>query len=232
MITLIHGSDTAASRKYFLDEKEKFADAMILDADKVNLTDLTQIFDGGGLFGETKYVFIEQFLTKRKKSADYKEIITYLEKSAGENTIFLWENKELEIGTIKALKQPLIKAFKLPQTLFQLLDELRPGNGQQLVKLFHQTIESAEIEMVFFMLVRQIRLLIALSDQSNNETTIDEIKRMQPWQRGKLQKQAASFSSEELLDLYTKLYQIEAGQKTGGLNSPLASAIDFLLLAV
>lgn len=232
MLTLIHGNDTAASRKYFLDEKQQYEDALILDADKVNLTDLAQIFEGGGLFGETKYVFIEHFLTKRKKSADFKEIIAYLEKSASENNIVLWENKELEISSLKTFKQPIIKAFKLPQTLFQLLDELRPGNGKQLVSLFHQTIENAEKEMVFFMIVRQMRLLLALSDSGNAESEIDEIKRMAPWQRGKLQKQASLFKEEELLALYDRLFAMEAGLKTGNLNTSLVSAIDIFLLAV
>ncbi|MGI8420183.1 MAG: hypothetical protein ACR2LN_06110 [Candidatus Levyibacteriota bacterium] len=239
MLTIIHGADTALSRKYFLDEKKKYADSLLLDADKVNLTDLAQIFEGGGLFGETKYVFIEHFLTKRKKSADYKDILAYLEKSADENTILLWENKELEIGTLKAFKRPVIKAFKLPQTLFQLLDEIKPENGTQLINLFHQTIAATEIEMVFFMLIRQVRLLLALSSVipakagiHNEDNPIDEVKRMQSWQRGKLQKQASLFSTEQLLDFYNKLYQIERGQKTGCLNTSLVSAIDFLLLEV
>lgn len=232
MLTIIHGSDTAASRKYFLDEKERYTDAVILEADKVNLTDLAQILEGGGLFGETKYVFIEQFLTKRKKSGDYKDILEYLENHADENTIFLWENKELEIGTLKALKRPIIKAFKLPQSLFQLLDEIKPGNGEHLVKLFHQTIETAETEMVFFMLIRQIRLLLALNEDPQTEKAIDEIKRMQPWQKTKLQKQASLFETEELVAIYAQLYHIEKGQKTGGLNTSLVSAIDFLLLEV
>lgn len=230
MLTLIHGSDTAASRKYFLDEKQRFQDALLLDAEKVNLTDLAQIFEGGGLFGESKYVFIELLVTKKKKASDFKDIITYLEDHADDHTITLWENKELDIGTTKAFKKALIKPFKLPQTLFLLLDNLKPGNGEMLVSYFHQTIAAAEPEMVFFMLIRQFRLLLALSDEGTNQ--IDEVKRMAPWQRTKLQKQAALFSKEELLSNYQKLYKIELGQKTGGLSAALIPTIDFLLLEI
>ncbi len=230
MLTIIHGADTAASRKYFLDQKEPYSDAVLLDADKVNLTDLTQIFEGGGLFGESKFLFIEQLITKKKKAADFKELVEYLEKNADEHTIFLWESKELEIGTLKAFKKAAQRPFKLPQTLFLLLDSLRPGNGETLVKLFHQTIDSAETEMVFFMLIRQYRLLLALSETSENE--IEEIKRMAPWQRTKLEKQAKLFTRDDLKTIYHKLYAIEHGQKTGGLNSSLSTAIDFLLLEI
>ncbi len=151
MLTIIHGSDTALSRKYFLDEKQKLKDAILIEAEKVDLTELAQLFEGGGLFGETKYLFIEQLLTKRKKSSDFKDILTYLEKNAGENTIFLWEGKELERGTLNALKKAVVRTFKFPQTLFQLLDAILPDNNKTLIKLFHQTIETTEPEMIFFM---------------------------------------------------------------------------------
>lgn len=230
MITIIHGSDTAASRKYFLDQKQQFADALLLDADKVTLTDLAQIFEGGGLFGDSKYVFIEQLITKKKKSSDFKEILVYLEKNAGENAIYLWENKELDIGTTKMFQSASFRPFKLPQTLFLLMDSIAPGNGKKLVNLYQQTLESAEAEMIFFMLIRQFRLLLGLAESGENE--IDELKRMAPWQKQKLQKQAAQFTKEELESLYVRLYQIEHGQKTGGLTAPLNATIDFFLLTI
>jgi DNA polymerase III delta subunit len=233
MITLIHGSDTALSRKYFMDEKQKANDAVILDADSVNLTDLTQLFDGGGLFGETKYLFIEQLLTKRKKSADLPEILNYLEKNGTEHTIILWEGKELERGSLMLLKTATVRIFKLPQSLFQFLDTLAPGNGKILIKLFRQTIETSETEMVFFMLIRQIRILLALNGaQSQTSEAIDEAKKLAPWQKSKLEKQANLFKPDQLLTLYDKLFQIELGQKTGTLGSPLDSTIDFLLVEV
>lgn len=230
MLTLIHGLDTANSRKYFLDQKQQYADALLLDGDKVNLTDLAQIFEGGGLFGESKYIFIEQLVTKKKKASDFKDIIEYLENHAEEHTIVLWENKELDIGTTKTFKKALIRPFKLPQTLFILLDSIKPGNGSTLVSLFHQTIESAETEMVFFMLIRQFRLLLGLAESGVSE--IDELKRMAPWQRTKMQKQAAQFTKEELLAIYNQLYAIERGQKTGGLATGIIPTIDFLLLDI
>lgn len=233
MITIFHGSDTAQSRKFFLNEKNNQQTAVYLEAEQVNLTDLAQVFDGGGLFNETKYIFIEQFLTKRKKSSDYKEIIAYIEKRASENTIYFWENKELEISVLKTFPKAIIRAFKLPQTLFQLLDALRPKNHQEIIKLFHETIENTETEMVFFMLVRQFRILLALSQKENHSSeTIDELKRMAPWQKTKLEKQANLFTLPHLLTLYEALFTIEVGQKTGTLTSSLICAIDFFLLEV
>jgi len=235
MLTIIHGSDTAQSRKNFLAERAKYPDAILLDADQINISDLTQIFEGGGLFGETKNIFIEQYLSKKKKNSDYKAILTYLEKNSAENTIFLWENKELERGALNEMKKAAVKIFKLPQTLFILLDSIQPGNYKSLIKLFHETIEKAETEMVFFMLIRQFRMLLALSNKKNNPLdtpSIDELKRLQPWQKTKLEKQANSFELAHLLTLYSNLFELEVGQKTGTLTSPLITAIDFFLLDV
>ena len=237
MLIIIHGNDTALSRKNFMEEKEKFTQAVQLSAEQVTLTDLAQLFEGGGLFGETKYVFIEQFLTKQKKSSNYKEIVNYLEKSAADNTIVLWEQKELERATLNSFKNAKIHAFNLPQTLFQLLDAIKPTNGELLITLFHKTIKYTETEMVFFMLIRQLRLLLGVYNMgssfvSGGTEQIDEIRRMAPWQKSKLEKQAASFELPHLLDLYNKLFIIEAGQKTGGLTSSLVSAIDIFLLEV
>jgi DNA polymerase III delta subunit len=230
MLTIIHGTDIVASRKYFLEQKQAHPDAVSLDADGVNLTDLAQVIEGGGLFDESKLIFIEQFLTKRKKSGDYKDIIIYLDTHADDHTIFLWENRELDISTQKAFKKAAVRPFKLPQTLFTLLDSIKPHSGPALVKLFHQTITDTEVEMVFFMLVRQFRMLISLADQSASQE-IDEVKRL-TWQRSKMQKQASLFEHEQLLALYNNLFEIEREQKTGGLTMPLASRIDFFLLEV
>lgn len=243
MITIIHGSDTSLSRKYFLDEKQKVVNAVLLDAEQVNLTDLTQVFEGGGLFGESKFIFIEQLLTKRKKSTDLTGILTYLEKNATGHTIFLWEGKELDRGTLTLLKNPIVKIFKLPQTLFQLLDAILPGNGKTLIKLYHQTLVASDAEMVFYMLIRQIRILLAikripanLDSKSPNEVNtpdpIDEVKRIAPWQKNKLENQANHFEVQQLLTIYSKLFTLEVGQKTGTLAVPLSSAIDFLFMEV
>ena len=78
------------------------------------------------------------------------------------------------------------------------------------------------------MLVRQFRLLMAI--KSNAE--IDETKRMAPWQKGKMIKQAEGFSDEKLMDLYQKLYVIESGMKTGGNTLSLSDTIDIFLTEI
>src|SRR6185369_7856336 len=174
MITIIHGTDIVSSRKFFLDEKEKHPEIVILDGEKITLTDLAQIFEGGGLFEESKTVFIEHFFARKKRKEEFATFAGYLQKQSS-HTIYLWEGKELETSALNSLKSATPRVFKLPQTLFAFLDSLKPGNHKQLLALFHQTLETTDPEMIFFMLVRQFRLLIALSTPT--EYAIDELKR-------------------------------------------------------
>lgn len=233
MLTIIHGDDIAASRKYFTEARDKEPDAQIVDGEKVSLTDLAQLLEGGGLFAETKTIFIEQFFARKKKKEEFAALSSYLEKNAESNTTIIWEGKELDRSSLGLLKTATPRLFKLPQTLFLFLDSLKPGNGKQLISLFHQTIETTEAEMVFFMLVRQVRLLLAVSGGAEGEgTPIDEIKRMQPWQRSKLEKQAKLFSPEQLITLHNNLFSLELGQKTGTLSNTILTSVDFLLLEI
>lgn len=230
MITIIHGTDIANSRKYFFDQKERFPDAELFSGEKLTLTDLAQILEGGGLFMEQKTIFIENFFHKKKNKTEFKALAEYIQKHTDAHSLFLWEGKELERSAFTLFKTAVPKVFKLPQTLFLFLDNIRPGNGQQLIKLFHQTVATTDAEMVFFMLVRQIRFLLAAKDPQMSE--IDELKRMQPWQKTKLQKQASLFTPKQLQQLYQQLFSLEVAQKTGTLSNSILTNIDFLLLGI
>jgi DNA polymerase III delta subunit len=224
MLTLIHGDDTAASRTFYLEVKKKSESPVTLEADKINLTDIVQVLTGGGLFGEEKHVFIESLLSKKKKSPELSAILTELEHT--DSDIYLWEGKEIDKRTISSLKNVKNHIFKLPESLFQFLDSLAPGNPQ-MIRLYHQNLNTLEPEFLFSMLIRQLRLLLAVSSPVQDE--IEELKRMS-WQRAKLQKQSRTFGEEALKKHYRKLYEIDLAQKTGTLPIPLSSAIDFWLL--
>lgn len=228
MITIIHGDDIVSSRNFFVSQKQKIKNPLEFNGESVTLTDLIQIFEGGELFSEEKTLFLEDFLTKRKQSRDKDQILSYLAKYQN-HEVFLWEGKEASLKSLALFKKAEVKRFKLPQSLFAFLDSIKPGSGPSLISLFHKALENMEAELVFFMLVRQIRLLLALSDSTSNEQ-IDEVKRLAPWQRGNLQRQTSFFTTKELKIHFTRLYEIDLAQKTGSLSLSLIQAIDFFLL--
>lgn len=231
MITIIHGDNVTESRNYFLELKSKEKDALSFDGNKITISDLVQNIEGSGLFSDTKKLFIEEFLSKTKKTEkNAKEILNFIAKNSKESAFILWESKEITKRDLFVFKNAIIKIYKLPKNIFLFLDNLRPDNSRNLLNLFHQALESGiKEELILFMMQRQFRILLALSDPGSVEQ-IDEISRLAPWQMSKLERQAKLFQGSALKKIYKKLHEIELGQKTGSLNLSLTQSIDFLLM--
>lgn len=225
MITIIHGDDIVSSRKHFLFQREKVQNSLILDGEKISLTELIQTFEGS-LFGSQKTIFIEDLFGRKGK--EYVEVADYLKRQkTGE--IILWEGKELSKTSLSVFPKANLLLFALPKVLFSFLDGIRPGNGKDLVSLFHKVLQQTEAELVFYMIIRQFRMLLALSD-SKSSKQIDEAIKLAPWQREKLRRQAQLFSLDRLKKIYSKLYTIDLAQKTGNTSLTLTQNIDIFLL--
>ncbi len=227
MITIIHGDDTSASRKFFTDKKGK--DALPILGEKLTILDIKQQGSSGGLFEAPVALFVEGFIANSKPGKNLDEITSYLKQNSKDVDVYFWEKKELTkkqtslFGTNVA-----VETFKIPQKTFGFLDNITPGNGKRNVELFHDALVGSSEELLFFMLIRQFRLLLAVSSNS----PIDEVNRLAPWQKSKLLSQAKSFSPEQLKNIYRKLNDIDFAQKTGGLTMPLKETIDILLLEI
>jgi len=231
MITIIHGDDISQSRNYFQDLKRKQKNFTLFDGGTITITDLVQNIEGSGLFGSINTIFMEDFLTKLKKTEKAsREILDFVARNSKKSSFILWESKEILKRDLFLFKDAIIKTFKLPKNIFLFLDGLKPSNSKNLLALLRQTLDSGiKIELILFMVQRQIRLLLAMSDSNNNES-IDELARLAPWQMGKIARQAKLFDTNSLKNIYRKLYEIEIAQKTGNLSLSLTQTIDFLLL--
>lgn len=234
MITIMHGDNTAQSRNYYLQEREKHQEKVILDGVVLRLTDFLQAISGNGLFGDQQTIFIEDLLSKGKASKELDEIVTAL--VASDSPLYLWESKELTAKQLKPFTKAMVKAFKIPTTVFAFLDSLSPKNKTQAIKLLHQLLETEDANFALFMLQRQTRILLSLrviaNEAKQSSITISEVKRLAPWQKGKMEKQAKSFTLEQLLSLHEQLFQLDLSQKTGALSQPLDTSLDFLLLSM
>ena len=232
MITIIHGDDISASRKYFQDLKAKQKNIVSFDGGKITITDLVQNIEGSSLFGDTKSIFIEELFAKLKKSEkSTKEMLNFIAQNSKDSNFVLWESKEILKRDLSLFKNPTVHIFKLPKNIFLFLDNLRPGNYKSLLNLFRQALEvGIKEEIILFMMQRQIRLLLALCHPERSEGSIDEISRLAPWQLGKLERQAKLFDFPKLKKIYKKLYEIELAQKTGASSLSLSQNIDILLL--
>lgn len=222
MITIIHGDDIVASRKFLNDEKSKTENTKTFSGTYL-LTDIIQTLEGSLFEGETS-VFIENLLGK-KKNTEKEEIISYLSKNASLTNVYIWEDAEIPVKTVQVFKTAQNKLFKLPKLLFTFVDSLKPETGKNLIVLFHQLLDQTDADFVFAMIIRQFRLLIAISE----DDSIDEVKRLSPWQIAKIKKQKSLFTEKQLLLQHNKLFNIDSKLKTGTLSLSLIQAIDFFL---
>lgn len=228
MINFIHGDDVTASRNYFFEQKNKNPDSISLDGKTLILSQLVQNLSGDGLFSNTKTIFIEDFFG-RTASRDIAEIIDFLVANQDSADLYFWESKEIGKKNLSLFKNAKNNAFMLPKNLFLFLSSIAPGRKSMAMN-FHKTLENIAAELIFFMLIRQWRLLLALSDSKNQQ--IDEIKRLAPWQKSKLRSQAGNFSKEQLKKGYQAIAEIEKNQKTGGSALSLEQALDIFLLSI
>lgn len=229
MLIIIHGEKTAASRSYFLELKKKATQSVFFDGSTVSLTDLVQSLEGGGLFNEEQQVFIEELLSQPASNA-LDEMIAYLKKQTNA-TITFWEKKELPRKILTQFRNAEIRLFNPPKELFTFLDGLRPSSTES-IKQFHQVLREEAAELIFFMMVRQFRLLIALFESNRETESIDEVKRLAPWQKQKLKRQGQFFSKDQLKTMYSQLFDIEYSIKTGKTPLTLSQAVDFFLLSL
>lgn len=228
MIFIFHGDNIATSRNAFINKRNEISSPVSLRGGEFTLTDLVQIFEGGELFSETKIIFIEDIFGKVKKGNELNAFTELLAKQASSHDIYLWESKTLTKQQLGLVPGANVQLFKLPTTLFSFLDALLPNNTTSLLSFAQKALADAGDEMLFAMIVRHIRILLAINEKSN----IDETKRLAPWQKSKLEAQAKKFGSGKLLFLHSLLYQIDMRRKTGLSPTSLAHSIDFFILHI
>jgi len=229
MILIIHGNDVASSRNYYFEEKNKLTNPVFINGDGITYDQIFQALENNTFFEEKKEVVIENFFGRNKANTnEFKKIVDYLDSNKTPHVIF-WENDEISKTALASFKNVTIKLFSYPQTMFTFLDNIKPGNSQILIKLFHELSSTMAPELIFFMITRQFRILL---NQTDDLKQIDEAKRMAPWQLSKFKKQASYFDNKKLLSAYNKLFEIETGQKVGKFPYSMEKSIDFFLLGL
>ena len=226
MIALVHGTDNLTSRKYFLDQKDE--NSLTFDAETLNPIELTQSIQGSGLF-ETlnNKIFIENLFT-RKGSKNQNSLAEILQNSKSSD-VFIWADKEIGVKSLSGFPKFENKNFKIPQNIWSFLDGIKPNNPNN-VSSFHSALLGTDPEIIFAMIIRQFRLLLGTS--STNKNNAEEVKKLAPWQKSKLERQLSLFGQDNVKKIYKSIYKIEKQQKTGASNLSLIQAIDILLLQI
>lgn len=227
---ILHGESVVQSRQA-LQKKLDLArsqnqEIVRLEAKKSQLVDFKQALETLSLWSAGRLVIVENFFSQ-PVSRGQKEILAYLKTLPAAANLVFWENKKIDGRRLKALSLAKVSYFKLAPVIFRFLESIRPGNSREMLTLNLQCVHSDSAEMVFYMLCRQIRLLILAKDLGGQG-----LQPMPFWMAGKLLRQAENFSLEQLLFIHEKLLQIDSEQKTGQAVRPLDFYLDLLLASL
>jgi hypothetical protein len=195
----------------------------------INSSTISKMLQTTNLLERTRQSASKTF-SKRKPSKDMDAITEYVKASEKNYDIIFWESKQLTKKPLVTFSHATVKAYLLPQSLFAFLDAIQPEHTKTLLHLYHQALTHTEAEMILAMLTRQVRLLLAISEESIDP--IEEVKRLAPWQKNKLLSQSRQFSLQKLQNLHSQLYALDVQSKTGGLSLPLSQSIDFFLASI
>lgn len=207
---IIHGDDTVKSRYQLNDliniAKYKEQEIKRYDADALDLTSLTQVLEGLTLFGKIPLLVIED-LFSLPKSKKKENLIEFLSKYQ-ERDLILYEKKPLSVTVLKPFAKAEVREHKPAAIIFSFLENLRPGSsGKSLGHLADLEQAGEPAELIFAMIVRQVRLLIQALEPATLKAA--------PWQRERLATQARAFGERALLKLHDDLYFIDKQLKTG-----------------
>lgn len=200
-----------------------------LDGKKVNLTDLKQALEARSLFGQEKSVVVENLISLKHKSIKTKkqpgDIFDYLKSLPGDVDLVLWEGKKIDGRQLIRFKNAKIQLFKTPAIIFKFLESIRPGNARLMLNLLGSCLKTEPAELVFYMTVRQLRMLLLVKDLGKKGAP-----RLAPWQHIRLTSQANCFTMDKLLKVYKELLKIDWQQKTGRAPFDLRKSLELLLV--
>jgi DNA polymerase III delta subunit len=227
MVTILHGDNVVNSRKILLEKieesRKKGAKEIIrLNGASLDLTELKQAVESQSLFGLDKLVVIEGVLS-RPKSKIKQDLIDYLKKVDDGANLILWEQKSLTKTQLKLFLKSTVIEFKTSTVIFKFLEAIRPNNSVLLVKLYQECLRNDSVETLFYMISRQIRMLLMSMD--------NEIK-MPSWQVSKLKNQLENLGEEKVLSLHEKLIMTDEKIKTGKSNLGLKGELDLMLASI
>ncbi len=224
---IYHGENQTGSRQALMAQLEQLKQKQVqlkwLDGINLSKQDLEVELKTQNLF-QAEAVIIENLLT-RPRSKEKDRCLELLANFRGHKTVCLWDGKTATKSALKKLEsvKPAVKLFKLPNYLFKFLDSFQPKKAKLSLKLFHQTLELANEQLVFIMLTRRLSQLIIAK-------TNPELVSGASWQRQQIFRQAQNWTLSQLLQFHRRFVQIDWQLKTGQTSLSLVDQLDLVIL--
>jgi DNA polymerase III subunit delta len=101
--------------------------------------------------------------------------------------------------------------------IFDMVDAVAQQNSRKAIHLLHGLLEQQEPISLFFMIVRQFRLLIQVREILDEGGSADQVERelrQHPYVAKKISEQARRFSMAQLEKIYHSLFDMDEAMKT------------------
>lgn len=209
MISIICGQDFGASREMLVQLKNnsKTGEKITLSAKNIEPASFLQEISGNSLFGGEKLVIIEDFFSQKKISFDV------FSQASDTIEIILWESSDLPKG-LRLTNNIKVYEFKPKTVVFKYLDSLIPGNRKAAFLYLRQAEkQNVEDSVIFFLLIKNLRLLLAAKSSKNS--VFFENEHTPFWMQEKAVRTAACFDVLRLKKVYRQLFEADWKSKTG-----------------
>lgn len=219
-IFIYHGDDQFQSRRELTNSLKKYPQTKHLEGNEISSENLIQT--SGGLFDQgNKAVVLEDFFSLSKKNLE--EASKYIIKLNDSIDFFIWQGKRLYPNMINKLPTKKVREFKLPNTIFKLLDAIGTDNHQHLLTYLNGSFQTHPPELIFFLIQKRLRQMLLAKIKSGQLSGAK-------WQKQRLYSQVRNLSENLISTWYIITINIEWKNKTGRLGRELDQELVNLML--
>lgn len=219
-IFIYHGDDQFQSRRELTNSLKKYPQTKHFEGNEISSENLIQT--SGGLFDQgNKAVVLEDFFSLSKKNLE--EASKYIIKLNDSIDFFIWQGKRLYPNMINKLPTKKVREFKLPNTIFKLLDAIGTDNHQHLLTYLNGSFQTHPPELIFFLIQKRLRQMLLAKIKSGQLSGAK-------WQKQRLYSQVRNLSENLISTWYIITINIEWKNKTGRLGRELDQELVNLML--
>lgn len=219
MVSLLHGEDTVASRRFLLSLRNSFQEGPVYEFNGESLPEFVRLSDGRDFFSPRKLVIVEFFKQSIPKQIPY---LQYLTGKPETTEVIFWVGSELSArcellitGQRQGWRVKNFKGFNR-RYVFDFVDAVFSRNSVLAFKSFCSILSRNEnLFGIISLIVQRLRLLLW------SKTNVSFFTNLKPFVRSRVEKQAALFSVEELVEALEKCSQVDSEIKVGALDPSL-----------
>lgn len=218
MLLVFCGDHTTASRDALSAKRSAYVKAgrevkFIEATDVIQMimsggSDAHDLFSGAPVYETTNLVAVFKRTYARKAKEELRTLVANTSVD-----LLDWENRSAYDLGLTGEKGGWVHDSPMPESTFSLLPLLVPGKSKEFLRKLRSLSLHQPLEMTFFMIVRQVRLMILLAADTRPKDS--------PYLVNMARAGLRTWDQARLVKFYHQLQKVEMNMKTGS-NTPLS----------